>query len=187
MKKILLPIIISGVLIFPALAFGAVSYDRVPSGYNVYNPLYFSVSFSDLLSDWPEIETCNSWNLSIIDSNSQEHYTSDCEATTTTSHTFTETLDPVEYDYVSAYCYTDEACTIGDYVDDLILETNAGDVIFDVSNSGIVFTIPKKATASTTGFMGDIINDWWPFFALIIGLPLGFVVINRIKKIVPHK
>lgn len=47
--------------------------------------------------------------------------------------------------------------------------------------------LPENSVTSTTGLIGDLFNAIGPFIWLFIGIPLAFVVIQRIIKIMPKE
>lgn len=48
-----------------------------------------------------------------------------------------------------------------------------------------LFELPETSVDSTTGFITDLFDAIGPFIWLFLGIPLGFVVVKRIIKVVP--
>jgi hypothetical protein len=47
-----------------------------------------------------------------------------------------------------------------------------------------IFTLPAGILGSTTSYITDLFVDIWPIVALVIGLPLAFWVLRKIKAVV---
>jgi len=50
-----------------------------------------------------------------------------------------------------------------------------------------LFNFPTGAVDGITFYIGDLIESIGPFIWLIIGIPLGFYVIHKIKSLLPKK
>lgn len=50
-----------------------------------------------------------------------------------------------------------------------------------------LFTLPADAIASTTAYIGDLVDSVGVFVWLAIGIPLGFYVIKKVIGILPKR
>lgn len=182
MKKLTL-LILAGFLL-PAFCFGAVGYERTPSGYTISNPVSFA-----LTGVFDEYPTGLSWNLMFW--YGVETYES--EQCFSTNNGTDEIILPLGvYTRVQIKVYEQYADCTGDDVS-YNLEFNEGNPIFEVveeeeeeEEGGGLFQLPENSVGSITGTIDDLINAIGPFIWAFIGIPLAFVVINRIKKIFPR-
>lgn len=189
----IISILITGFLLLPVFVFGAVGYTRTPSGYTISNPITF-----DILGVLDEYPTFLSWRLGyFVGDDSPPTYVSQCF--TTNNGSAVEFLALGEYTRVSLYGSEAYADCFGDiWTIDLEGDRNAPTPyppIFEVvegepaepATSTPLFTLPSSAVASSTGWITDLFDTFWVLIALVIGIPLAFVVIKRIIKIMPKR
>lgn len=175
MKK-LFAIILVG-LFMPIFCFGAVNYDRNPSGYYIKNPVIFSVSFDNFIDICPTPTGRTHWKIEARGTN----YWSPKYASTTKNVVW-EKVFPVgtSVDRVRIICLD-----IGEnYYGGADLEYNAGNDIFEIVEYDMFFT-GGTAVGDTTGVITDLFAGLGPFLWAFMGIPLGFVVVKRIIKIIP--
>jgi flagellar biogenesis protein FliO len=48
-----------------------------------------------------------------------------------------------------------------------------------------IITLPATFLGSTTAYITDLFSDLWIIITLVIGLPLAFWVLRKIKEIIP--
>lgn len=164
---------IAGFLVLPAFCF-AVSYQRIPSDFLVYNPIQFQVSDVSING--------NAWRI-YYDPVIGDNVFSQCVEFPLTSYNFVETLPIGKYTFVILRKHSASDCS-GGYLSSDALESAAGNPIFEVKSYSIIPT-PFNAISSSTAYIGSLVNSIAGFLWLIIGLPLAFLVIQRILKLFP--
>lgn len=181
MKKFIFSFIVAGLLLLPAFVFGAINYSRIPTGKVIQNPVNFDIYFDNLSEFCAYLGQAVTWGLMYVG-----------EATTTrstligippsenVSHTFTENLPLGNYTIVDIGCFN----VNGELLEGSVT-LEAGTPAFKIIPK--IFTLPSTAIASSTDFIGSLIGAIGPFIWLFIGIPLAFVVIKRVIKIVPRK
>lgn len=185
-NKILVFTILLVMFLFPFSVLGAVDYLRTPSGYTISNPVSFSVS-ADNYEELKSLCYDNDfafWGVLTRDLEFNPFY-SDLVASSTLSDIFEMTLNFRKYLEVEFVCYNEAQGQIGDYK----LEQNGVEGIFEVVESppyeGDFITITTSSVASTTAYIGDLIGSISGLLWLIIGVPLGFVVIKKAMLFIP--
>jgi hypothetical protein len=202
-KNVLIVLILAGFLIVPTFCL-AQNYNRIPSGSPITSPVSFDVEI-DICKIYLTQEECEavqppcywydtfcqdaslgiilSWNLYF--QSPEETQSEDCVDISENSHLFIENFEVGKnFNEVGLYGWTGADCT-GDIEFQPVLEGLPGFSI--IAGGGSIFTLPPDAVASTTGFIGDLFGAVGPFIWLFIGVPLGFVVIERIKKVMPKE
>jgi hypothetical protein len=208
MKKFLSIFIL---LLLPTFCFGAISYDRTPSGSSISNPVNFEVSFSSAsemkCADWLG-SSWTRWSITAHPTNDEpdnwyhpwtkgEWYSS-----TTLSGTFTSTggggvydnLDLTNYDSVCLACCSieeeQELCGCGDTENIVELEGtfDSGETIFSVveASAGGVSSLIPPLSVDTTQIGANIsgfVSGAFPYLALFLGLPLAWWIILTIKDL----
>lgn len=180
-NKILVFTILFVMFLFPFVVLGQPAYERNPSGSEIENPVSFTLT--DVFTTYP---ACNSWQLTLTPTAT----TSQCA--TLTTDTWEVSLPLGEYTYLNGKCFSDAGCSSLEETWD-VEGSDDPSVIFEVvapppPYEGNIVTITTSSVASTTAYIGDLINSVGPFLWLIIGLPLGFWIINEtIKFITPKK
>lgn len=187
MKK-LFAIILVGLLL-PTFSFAILTYERNPSDFTFRSPVEISVSVDNFdeidVYVWPEV--MNYWTIFVYKTSWEDlYYDPILVASTTLSHTFTIDLPVGSYISVDAMVCPNSTfegrnppCEYG-----VFLEYDEDNPIFEIT--GPLFELPITSVGSTTGILNDLLNDIGPFIWLFIGIPLGFVVVKRIIKIIPR-
>lgn len=178
---IIFSILFTGILLLPVFVFGATSYLRTPSGYTISDPISFFVSwenFHDIC--W---QGDNVWGLAYEKKDWTSIY-SECISSDINSYTFIENLPLTEYVRVGIVCGVD-VCNKNSFSNPLeyipYFQT-----IFKIIPPPLL-TLPENAISNSVAYIGDLINSISVFIWLFIGVPLGFVVIKKIIKIMPKK
>jgi hypothetical protein len=189
MKK-LIALILAGLLV-PVFVFATITYDRTPTGTEINEgiPIDISLSFTttselDLWdgTDWwgiyfncetePNCSGYQEWPLPCV------------ETSATQTNAWVGLTPPIgEWTIWTLGADTEDNCEnfAGDYLGDL--ELDSGFAIMEVRVP--IFTLPGTSVGSTTGIVGGLLDAIGPFIWAFIGIPLGFVVVRRIIKIIP--
>lgn len=176
-KKIVLLLIVGLFLAVGSSAFGAVGYERTPSGYTIENPVSFSVS--GVFDEYP---TALSYQIR-VSNDLYEQILSDCFSANNQIVEMTLPFD--EYVSVGMILNTELGC--GSYMSETDLEYDGGDIIFEVvegeeEERKPFFTIENSDITTLMASVSDIFTDADFFIMLAVGLPLAFWIINRIVK-----
>lgn len=172
------------------MASASITYDRTPSGDEVTSPVKFYVSL-DSFSDTELSATSTYYGLWLNcdfspDGCATEQYT-ECVPKTTLIHTFTAN-PPVGYGTDDILFSGDASSTIcGTAQQEFDGASMPGETGFEVFAGGNIISVTPSSIASTTAYIGDLINSVSPFLWLIIGLPLGFWIINETMKFITPK
>jgi hypothetical protein len=177
MKKTFIISILAGLLL-PAFVFGAGTYERTPEGFEIYNPVSFTLSLNTYAeTTCPNITYgANGWGLGFF-WNGGYLTPSEIIDSGTLTHTFTENLAFHSYISVELFCYKD-----GIYAGNAgYLEGNRSYVIFEVGKTPLI-PIPSKFIAKTTAYTQELFagSGVWTLVALVIGLPLAFWFIEKV-------
>lgn len=187
-KKFLLSIFIAGFLILPAFVFGAINYERDPSGYTITSPIHFDISFDDIseicYGDPPNEPTGN-WKVRIWDWEGENAY--DSEQFSTNSVSFDMDLPIEEYALVCAYCEKPATWT-EDY--DFEGDIYEWYVIFEIVEeipppAGIWITFPALDFAtSLKATAGDVFSDLTIPIVIIVCLPIAFWFLAKVIEVI---
>ena len=164
-------------LIWPAVCFGAITYERTPIGYTITNPVNFSIS-----GVFDTSSLAQSWRI-MIQNMLNEQIWSECIVLN--SETIMMMLPFTEYKYVRLETYLSDNCTSAPYTT-AHLEYNNEIPVFEVIPPPLV-ELPENALVSTTAYIGSIMSDIWVFIGLAIGVPFAFYVIKKIIGVMPKK
>lgn len=185
-RKIGLILVFFSLLLVGNQVFGAVSYERTPSGYTIENPVSFYISFDDY-SEICDIEEFDWWSVYIYSEhpeNEQEIFSEDRIVPTTKSHTFVETLPLGIYTEIKPACCDIEEC----YDTDPELEKEEWTLggIFEVVEIPVLsyLTIPAQLPADMLAYSGNLFTDLGLLITMTAGLPIGFKVIKKIIALV---
>jgi len=190
MKRIIITTLF---FILPTITFGAVTYSRSPSGTMPTSPITISVSFDDFASDFGSLPEYWTVGLDGDNSGTEIHaVSSDCVAVTTTNANFVFGSLPVGGEVLAIRLYdANESC--GDNAvlsPDFLFEGDDENVAFTISASsgGVLF---GSNTANVYGLMGAVstsaFNDVLPWVILIIGILLGFYIVEMLIGTVAPK
>jgi len=182
MKK-LFAIILTGLLLPVFSVLGAVDYDRSPDGNMVTSPVSFEVS----IDAFAETGCSTSTYWGVLLTGTPPGYTEFigglvASTTTSTSPSFSPPTGQ-EIGLVSFACSMDGSTL--DSEGNVLEGTDGLTAIFTIYAS--LFSLPGTAISGVLGFITDLLDAIGPLIWLIIGIPLAFVVIVRIIKIVPTK
>jgi hypothetical protein len=190
-KNILIPIILSLILI-PFLTFGnVISYKREPEGYKITSPVKISVSFdsyrnlcADFYSSSPLYT--EKWRLAIYDLNYQNEYFSNEEyPLNTLSGDFTFDLPSGKYVDILTQCwYPGNGSSAGFYDrhdSDPSMEYNNDNPIFEITTpTGNFISLPSDTIQQIKNEFNEVFQDLKPVLPFIIGIWLGFWVIENV-------
>lgn len=175
------------IALLPSLVFGAVSYSRNPSGYTIFNPVSFQISFDDFSEFDCDEEYSDFWTIYIYSEfpeNPQEIW-GDWILPTTKSHTFVETLPLGKYTEIKPACCSvlEDEC----YDTDPELEKEEWYLggIFEIVEAPafIYLEIPDEMPTDMLAYAGAFFTDLSSLIVLAGGLPIGFKVIKKIIQI----
>lgn len=179
-KKLFFSIL--GILIFiPFSVFSAVIYERTPSDYTIESPVNISVSIDDF---YVVCSRRPNWQIEIYNTNWETAFWSEIFTSTTLSASVDFDLPVDSYIYVDICCFLEgEDCGDSDY--DYTLEYNNDNPIFEIIEPVSPFALPINSVNSTIAYIGDLFTSIGGFIWLIIGIPLGFIVIKRVIALMP--
>lgn len=170
--------------LFPFVVLGAVDYQRTPSGFYVSSPITIDLSFDAWAETGCDELGQNYWGVIIYGTPPDwTEFISEFVASTTKSISAEFSLSVgQECGLVSFACSIDGETLNNDGNEQE--EIDGGQTpIFEVI--GNIITITSQSVASTTAYIGDLINSISDFLWLIIGIPLGFVVIKKAMFFIP--
>ena len=189
-KKILtiFSVAILSTLILPSFVLGAVIYERTPAGLEINNPVKFDIS--GVLDTYP---LGQSWRISTTDDNWDSLYWG---CFLTNDGIIEENLPLETYLYVDLRVYSNDTCFVPGQIATEELEANAENPIFEVVapvlvgpiKAGFDEHVPGTAITSITAYIGDLFTSTGPFLWLFMGIPLAFLVIDKVIKLMkPEK
>jgi len=189
-NKILIPTILLMMLLLPFSVFGAWTYDRTPTGYEITSPVSFEISFDDITTDMLLNASTTWWGIQLNELYFTGGYEgfSECVPVSTKDYTFV--LD------IPIGCIPDYIFINGDPTSKANCETNPlyqdEARIFETDDEGVFEIVapprplvasfedmPENAIASTTAYIGDLFGTFGVFVWLAIGIPLAFWIINN--------
>jgi hypothetical protein len=164
---------IAGSLVLPAFVFAAISTTILPAGTTKQNPISIQVSFDTWEETYCHFDDINNWTALAWKKPDGYQGLENWQLSTTHSKTFIfDNLPLGDYTGIVMACSID-----GDYIHDFsFILGNPDDVLFEViaSPPQQIIGLPANALASTTGVIGDLINNLLIFIELAIGIPLAF-------------
>lgn len=187
MKKLYLIISLAVLLLIGNSAFGAVTYERSPSGTEITSPVSFSVTLDDIFDlEFDEEIGVGYW--AIVAGGEEAEYWSEAIASTTLSTTFLISVPTGEAitNILSCACppeFDFNACSenLGDNCSNTGISLESGEPAFTIIYSFI--PISSDFVVSTLAYINQGIGGLGPFLYVIIGLPLAFWVIKKILDI----
>jgi len=182
MKKLFSTLIaLTGLFILPAMASASITYSRTPAGATISNPVSFNINIGAFYPACDPNGGDRYWTMRVSATSSVFYY-SNYIASTTLSNVFVFDSLPL-----GNYYTVQMGCSVNGitYKPGTIIEQ--GGIIFTIIEAtpevGSVFTLPPDFNSGSLDVASDLVNNSWELIALIIGIPLAFVVIKRIINI----
>lgn len=169
--------------LFPASASADIMYSRTPSGSSISNPVSFDVNLGAFYPNCQPADGDRYWSFRVQATSSNFYYAEEYVASTTLNYIFVFDDLPLQDYYAVQYGCSVDGIT---YKPGGNLETGnpAFTIVEAETPPASVFTLPADFNSGLTAVASDLVNNSWEIIALIIGIPLAFVVINKIKKLV---
>ncbi len=138
-------LLLASFFIFPAIALGAVSYERTPAGFEITSPVTLNVSFDDFLSDTGLTTDVNYWGIVFTPTDSSENFIqSSCVPSSTLSLGNSIDFPSSEYDSVVFSGFLNTPC-------DVNVEWPVSGAYLEGDSSYVVFTVIGERINSSGG------------------------------------
>jgi len=176
MKKLLF---VLALLLLPGLARASVSYERSPAGYSITSPVVVSISadtIEELCPSYPDTPFWKIWAVGI--GGSDDYFSVEENSSDTLSGDFTLNLPTGAYSWLLIACLYEEV----NWGTGLTLEFSYDPGIFEIVEptiGGNILTIPSTFATGMLAYAGRLFLDLQVWILLIIGLPVGFYVIEQ--------
>lgn len=177
MKNKILILILAG-LFLPVFVFAEASYERTPAGYFIESPITIETDIAT---------TCEgllSWKMSIwqtyqLPCTQPNCYASECYLVSEPSKIWIVDLPAEEYVGTSYTCFSELSCVPPPALA-FWLEYDEGNIVFEVVAEGPEYNIlPSVNTTGILAYAGRIFTDLEGIVILLIGIPVGFLVIKK--------
>ena len=185
-KYTILLLLLLGGILYAFSAFGAVSYSRSPAGENITSPVSISASFDSISETGLSTDY---WTIAVDTEAGEITTILPCVSSSTLSNSGDMSF-PINTEAISVYTIGNndlDECNIGAGNVGINFESN--DIIFKIISGVVVsnnyLSVPSLASSDLLGLVSIIFNDFWSIIALIIGVPLSFVIINKIISLMP--